>query len=101
MDEIKYFRQKIPSAAYVPARGGAATEPKEEYQGTYRAIDGALSIEELGRRTGRGEFAITRDVYGLVRSGHVVIHPPQRLALRRPEHRTGASAVPSASSDPD
>ncbi len=79
MDEIRYFRQKIPSAAYVPARGAATSEPKEEYQSTYQVIDGVLSIEELGRRTGRGEFAITRDVYGLERSGHVVIQPPQRL----------------------
>lgn len=79
MDEIKYFRQKIPSAAYVPAKAGASTDPKEEYRQTYRAIDGLLSIEELGRRTGRGEFAITRDVYGLEKSGHVAIQPPLRM----------------------
>ena len=79
MDEIKYFRQKIPSAAYVPAKAGAGTEPKEEYRQTYRAIDGVLSIEELGRRTGRGEFAITRDVYGLEKSGHVTIQAPLRM----------------------
>lgn len=80
MDEIRYFREKIPSAAYVPAHAGVATQPKEEYRATYQAIDGLLSIEELGRRTGRGEFAITRDVYGLERSGHVLIRPPQRMA---------------------
>jgi hypothetical protein len=80
MDEIRYFRQKIPSAAYVPVRGTATTEPTAEYQATYQAVDGVLSIEELGRRTGRGEFAITRDVYGLERSGHVLIRPPIRSA---------------------
>lgn len=80
MDEIRYFREKIPSAAYVPVHAGVATEPKEEYRASYQAIDGLLSIEELGRRTGRGEFAITRDVYGLERSGHVTIQPPQRMA---------------------
>ncbi|MEO8178275.1 MAG: DUF4388 domain-containing protein [Deltaproteobacteria bacterium] len=79
MDEIRYFREKIPSSAYVPAHASVATEPKEEYRSTYQAIDGLLSIKELGRRTGRGEFAITRDVYGLERSGHVAIHPPQRM----------------------
>ncbi|HEU4581036.1 MAG TPA: DUF4388 domain-containing protein [Polyangiaceae bacterium] len=78
MDEIRYFREKIPSAAYIPARAGLTTEPKEEYRATYQAIDGLLSIGELGRRTGRGEFAITRDVYGLERSGHVLIRPPER-----------------------
>lgn len=79
MDEIKYFRQKIPSAGYVPAKAVTSAEPKEEYRQTYDAIDGVLSIEELGRRTGRGEFAITRDVYGLEKSGHVTIHPPLRM----------------------
>jgi hypothetical protein len=79
MDEIKYFRQKIPSAAYVPTRTGGSTEPKEEYRQTYREIDGVLSIAELGRRTGRGEFAITRDVYGLEKSGHVTIQAPLRM----------------------
>ena len=80
MDEIRYFREKIPSAAYIPARAGLTTEPKGEYLATYQVIDGVLSIEELGRRTGRGEFAITRDVYGLERSGHVLIRPPERTA---------------------
>jgi hypothetical protein len=78
MDEIRYFREKIPSAEYVPERGSASGEPAAEYRATYDAIDGMLSIEELGRRTGRGEFAITRDVYGLQRSGHAVIRPPTR-----------------------
>lgn len=80
MDEIRYFRQRIPSAAYVPVRGTATTEPTAEYRSTYQAVDGVLSIEELGRRTGRGEFAITRDVYGLERSGHVLVRPPIRSA---------------------
>lgn len=79
MDEIRYFREKIPSGAYVPARASATTEPKEEYRATYQLIDGVRSIEELGRTTGRGEFAITKDVFGLEKSGHVLIHPPQKL----------------------
>ncbi|MEY4547227.1 MAG: hypothetical protein RL685_3422 [Pseudomonadota bacterium] len=79
MDEIRYFRQKIPSGAYVPARASVTTEPKEEYRATYQLIDGALSIEELGRTTGRGEFAITKDVFGLEKSGHVLIHPPEKV----------------------
>lgn len=80
MDEIRYFREKIPSADYVPARAAAATPPGAEYAATFALIDGARSIEELGRVTGRGEFAVTKDVYGLERSGHVVIHPPRRLS---------------------
>ncbi len=79
MDEIRYFREKVPSADYVPTRAAnALTPPLPEYEQTYDSINGARSIEELGRLTGRGEFAVTKDVYGLERSGHVAIHPPQR-----------------------
>lgn len=79
MDEIRYFREKVPSAQYVPVRvPNRPTPPFSEYKDTYAAIDGTRSIEELGRLTGRGEFAVTKDVYGLERSGHVLITPPRR-----------------------
>jgi hypothetical protein len=78
MDEIRYFREKIPSAQYVPVRAKAPTPPLPDYEPTYRVIDGSRSIEELGRLTGRGELAITKDVYGLERSGHVLIQAPRR-----------------------
>jgi hypothetical protein len=78
MDEIRYFREKVPSAEYVPVRANAPTPPLPEYEPTFRAIDGSRSIKELGRVTGRGEFAITKDVYGLERSGHVLIQSPRR-----------------------
>lgn len=77
-DEIRYFREKIPSAEYVPVRVPAITPPLPDYEATYRMIDGARSIEELGRITGRGEFAVTKDVFCLVRSGHVAVQPPRR-----------------------
>jgi hypothetical protein len=83
MDEIRYFREKVPSADYVPARGKGGDPVAAEYQETLDAVDGLRSIEELGRVTGRGEFAITKDVYGLERSGHVVIHPPRRSSDSR------------------
>lgn len=76
MDEIRYFREKIPTADHVPVRDAAKGPPPEEYATTYEAIDGMRSIQDLGRLTGRGEFAITKDVYGLVTSGHVVVRPP-------------------------
>lgn len=79
MDEIRYFREKVPSAEYVPVRvPNRPTPPFSEYKDTYALIDGMLSIEELGRLTGRGEFAVTKDVYGLERSGHALITPPRR-----------------------
>jgi hypothetical protein len=78
MDEIRYFREKVPSAAYVPARVPGVELVTSDYRDTYQAIDGQRSIEELGRLTGRGEFAITKDVYGLERAGHVSIQSPRR-----------------------
>lgn len=77
-DEIRYFREKIPSAEYVPFRIQAITPPLPDYEPTYRMIDGVRSIEELGRLTGRGEFAVTKDVFCLERSGHVGVQPPRR-----------------------
>jgi hypothetical protein len=79
MDEIRYFRDKVPSAEYVPSRvASAPAPPSSKYKQTFAVIDGVRSIEELGRLTGRGEFAVTKDVYGLERSGHVLITPPVR-----------------------
>jgi hypothetical protein len=79
MDEIRYFREKVPSAEYVPERvpNPPAAAPAE-YAATYAWIDGTQSVAELGRASGRGEFAVTKDVYGLERSGFVVIKPPAR-----------------------
>jgi hypothetical protein len=77
MDEMRYFRQRIPSAEYVPYRLPKADEPPEEYATTYAAIDGSQSIESIGRSTARGEFATTKDVYALMQSKHVAIHPPK------------------------
>jgi hypothetical protein len=52
--------------------------PHADYEQTYALIDGLRSVAELGRVSGRGEFAVTKDVYGLERSGHVNIQPPAR-----------------------
>jgi uncharacterized protein DUF4388 len=76
MDEIRYFREKIPSGDYVPVPEKTSEAPPEEYANTYKLIDGKKSIETLGRLTGSGEFAVTKDIYGLIRSGHVQVKAP-------------------------
>lgn len=76
LDEMRYFRQKIPSANHVPVRT-AGGQPPQEFAETYREIDGARSVEEIGRATGLGEFATTKALYALIQSKHVIIHPPR------------------------
>lgn len=77
MDEVRYFRQKIPSAEYVPMRIENATPVAAEFKDTFDAIDGKASVEEIGRRTGRGEFAVTKHLYALLQSKHIAMHPPR------------------------
>lgn len=77
IDEMRYFRQKIPSADHVPVRSDSRDAPSDEYSATYQAIDGMRSITEIGRIRGLGEFETTKQVYGLVQSKHAAIHPPR------------------------
>lgn len=78
LDEIRYFREKIPTADFVPVRNPDLTSQiPEEFRTTYDAVDGERSIQELGRVTARGEFATTRDVYALMRTKHLDLAPPR------------------------
>ncbi|HEY5955698.1 MAG TPA: DUF4388 domain-containing protein [Polyangiaceae bacterium] len=77
VDEMKYFRSKIPSREHVPARIDGREAPADDSAESYQVIDGKRSIEEIGRITGKGEFRVTKQVYGLIQSKHVVIRPPR------------------------
>jgi len=77
MDELRYFRQKIPSIEHIPFRVENRGTPPEEFQAVYAAIDSKLSVGELGRQTGLGEFDTTKALYALVQSQHVAIHQPR------------------------
>ncbi|MFZ5897387.1 MAG: DUF4388 domain-containing protein [Myxococcota bacterium] len=75
MDEVRFFLQKIPSSAHVPVRiEGAATS--EDFAAVFSAIDGKRSVEEIGRVTGLGEFETTKQLYALMQSHRVALHPP-------------------------
>jgi hypothetical protein len=76
MDEVRYFREKIPSSEFVPVKIANPAPPPEDAELTYAQIDGHKSIEELGRATGRGEFVTTKDVYTLLQSKHAALHAP-------------------------
>jgi len=76
MDELRFFRQKIPSAEHVPALIEGRAPPAGQ-GGVFEAIDGRRSIHEIGRVAGLGEFETTKQVFALVQSQHVVIRPPR------------------------
>ena len=77
MDELDYFRERIPSDQHVPTRI-RETPPKDDHaQQLFRRINGQRSVEELGRLTGMGEFEATKTLFALVRSGHVKIRAPR------------------------
>ena len=77
LDEIRYFRQKVPSADWVPVATGASTQPSEEYRAVLSAVDGRCDVAEIGRLTGQGEFETTKALYALVQSRHVEMQPPR------------------------
>jgi hypothetical protein len=78
MDEMRYFRQKIPSAEHVPIKNdGRGGSPDDEFKVAFEAVDGRQNVGDIGRSSGLGEFEITKQLYGLVQSGHVLIHPPR------------------------
>lgn len=75
MDEVRFFRQKIPSSEHVPVRNDGSLPPAE-FSAVFNAIDGSRSVEEVGRITGLGEFETTKHLYALVQSHCVAIRPP-------------------------
>lgn len=77
MDEMRYFRLKIPSAEHVPVRTEKGGAPEKEFEPAFGAVDGKSSVGEIGRASGLGEFETTKQLYGLVQSGHVAMHPPR------------------------
>ena len=86
MDELRFFREKVPSDAWVPVRSVAAASktPAAELAEVFAQCDGRRSVAEIGRRIGQLEFEVTRAVYQLVTAGLVTVAPP------RPE---GAAAI--------
>jgi hypothetical protein len=75
IDEVRFFRQKIPSTEHVPVLVGDRDLPSE-FATLAAALDGRRSVGEIGRVTGLGEFETTKQLYALVQSHRVEIHPP-------------------------
>ena len=76
MDEVKYFRERIPSDEHVPVRVPGRTEPPAELAQVLAACDGRRSVMEVGRACGLPEFEATHAVFRLVQAGFLHIQPP-------------------------
>lgn len=76
MHETRYFRARIPSDRHIPARAPGRAAPEVDPLGVYAQVDDQRSLAELCRGLGAGEFEVTRAVFQLVQSGHLVVRPP-------------------------
>jgi Domain of unknown function (DUF4388) len=88
-DELKFFREKVPSRQHVPTKVdvGARAPSDKELTRVLAAVDGKLSVADLGDSLAMLEFEITRSVYQLLSSGFLKLQAP------RP---TGAEAIVEA-----
>lgn len=77
MDEMRYFRQRIPSSDYVPEKVADRGNPAKEFLQLFQAIDGLMSVTELGRALGQGEFEVTKQLFQLAQSKHVTMQRPR------------------------
>lgn len=83
VDEMRYFREKIPNDSYIPAKVHGKIPP-DELRAVYDECDGRRSVTELGRVTGQLEFEVTRAIFQLTSGGYVT------LAAAKPQ---GAEAI--------
>jgi hypothetical protein len=77
MDEMRYFRDRIPSDQHVPERVVGRDTPGVELREVWAAVDGARSIAELCRAVGKSEFEVTQALFQLVQSGYCTVQTPR------------------------
>jgi hypothetical protein len=73
MDELKFFREKVPNDTYIPVPVGPGKRPPDELMVVYAQCDGKRSIADIGRRIGQLEFEVTRAVFQLINAGFVTM----------------------------
>jgi hypothetical protein len=87
MDELKFFREKIPNDTYIPVPVGTGKKPPDELMEVHAQCDGKRSIAEIGRRIGQLEFEVTQAIFQLINAGFVI------MQASRPQ---GAEAIVDA-----
>jgi hypothetical protein len=82
MDEMRFFREKVPNDGYIPVPVQKDKKPPEELVEVWTQCDGKRDIAEIGRRTGQLEFEVTRHIFQLINGGFLQMVAPR---VRGPE----------------
>lgn len=77
MDEMSYFRERVPSDEHVPVRVPNKGEPSKEVADVFAAVDGQRTVADLGRALEMSMFDVTRAIFQLAQTGHVQVRPPK------------------------
>jgi hypothetical protein len=77
MDEMRFFRERIPNDEFIPAVRPTDKRPPEELAAALAQVDGTRSLAEIGRRLGQLEFEVTRAIYQLLQGGFLTVSAPR------------------------
>lgn len=77
MDEMRFFRERIPNEQYVPTLRETTKKAPEDLLKVLAECDGKRSIAQIGRRLGMLEFEVTRSVFQLVSGGFLTVVAPR------------------------
>lgn len=77
MDEMRYFREKIPNETYIPVPTGKERKVPDELADVFAQVDGKRSVAEIGRRIGQLEFEVSQAIFQLISGGFVTMIAPR------------------------
>jgi hypothetical protein len=77
MDELAYFRERIPNENYIPVPKDSGKKPPDELVQMLAQCDGKRTIAQIGRRLGMLEFEVTRAAFQLLNGGFIQVTAPR------------------------
>ncbi len=77
MDEMRYFRDKVPSDVYLPTPTHSGKPIPDELAEVYHNCDGKRTVADVGRRVGMLEFEATRAIFQLINGGLIHMVAPR------------------------
>ncbi len=101
LDEMEFYRQRVPSAALVPEATGvsAPATPSDQFTDEMARllplVDGERSVAQLAELSALGEFEGTKATYRLMKSGHL-----KSTGQWEPVLKASATGEPPPSGEP-